>query len=210
MSDATIRPFVEADTDRLYEICLRTGAAGRDASGFFADPRLLGEVWVGPYLRHVPQFAFVVEDAEGVGGYVLGAADTGSFDEWAEASWWPTLRARYPRPSGPAGTADELVVGLIHTPSRMPAEIVATHPAHLHIDLLPRLQRRGHGRRLLDRFLVAVRAAGAEGVHLGVSTANSNAIAFYDHLGFAVLAEAPDELVLGRSTESLGPRHVTV
>ena len=71
----------------------------------------------------------------------------------------------------------------------MSPEIVATHPAHLHIDLLPRFQGRGLGRRLLDHLFEGLRAAGADAVHLGVSPENTNAIAFYEHLGFEVLVE---------------------
>ena len=187
MGEPRIRPFASADTDACYEICLRTGLAGGDARHLHTDPRLLGEVWVGPYLAHAPELAFVVEDPEGVGGYVVGAADTAGFEKWAETSWWPPLRARYPVDRFPEGTADRDVTNLIHTPLPMAPEITATHPAHLHIDLLPRLQGRGLGRLLLDRLFTGLRAAGAGAVHLGVSPENTGAIAFYERLGFEVL-----------------------
>ena len=43
----------------------------------------------------------------------------------------------------------------------------------------------------------ALREAGVPGVHLGVSTANPGAIAFYRRLGFTPLEEAPDTVVFG-------------
>ena len=45
MSTLPLRPARTTDpaeVDRLYEICLRTGASGADASGLYADQRLLG------------------------------------------------------------------------------------------------------------------------------------------------------------------------
>jgi len=183
-----IRPFAPADTEACYAICLETADDGRDASGSYADPRLPGELWVGPYLRLAPEFALVLEDAEGVGGYVVGVADTAAFERRVEADWYPPLRLRYPRGSQPAGSRDAAGVDLIHRPPRMAAQILADHPAHLHIDLLPRLQARGFGRRLLRDLFSRLRAAGASGVHLGCSPTNVRAIAFYRHLGFEDLA----------------------
>ena len=201
MEEPRIRGFASADTDACYEICLRTGHAGGDARHLHADPRLLGEVWVGPYLVYAPELAFVVEDAEGVGGYVVGAADTAGFEEWAEAAWWPPLRTRYPVDRFAEGSADRDTTNLIHTPLRMAPEITATHPAHLHIDLLPRLQGRGLGRQLLDRLFARLREAGAEAVHLGVAPENTGAIAFYERLGFEVLVTG--FTLYGRATTPL-------
>ena len=61
--------------------------------------------------------------------------------------------------------------------------ILASHPSHLHIDLLPQAQSQGWGRRLLGAELEAFRRDGSPGVHWGVSTRNERAIRFYQHLG---------------------------
>ncbi len=67
----TIRRARAADAPALYDICLRTGADGGDATAAYADPRLLAEVYVGPYLALEPDLAFVVaDDDDVVGGYV--------------------------------------------------------------------------------------------------------------------------------------------
>ena len=44
----TIRPARPGDGPAMYDVCLRTGAHGGDASALYRDPRLLGEVYVGP------------------------------------------------------------------------------------------------------------------------------------------------------------------
>lgn len=182
MTKLTIRAYLPGDEAALYDVCLRTGSDGDDASALYRDPRLLGEVYVGPYLRFAPDLALVAEDDEGVGGYALGAADTAAFEAACESSWWPPLRRRYPLTTGER-SADSAIVRLIHRPPTAPAELVREYPAHVHIDLLPRLQGRGYGRRLMTTLFGKLARAGAGGVHLGVSARNTSAIDFYRHLG---------------------------
>jgi len=195
-----IRAFQPADEPALYEVCLRTADSGRDATGLYADPRLPGHVYAGPYLALAPELAFVLDgtgsDAGTPVGYVLGALDTGRFEAACELSWWPPLRRRYPDPGDPA-TPDERLAALIHHPPAQSRDITARYPSHLHIDLLPVAQGRGHGRALMQRLLDALGAAGSPGVHLGVATANGNAIGFYRRLGFAELETFPTHLTMG-------------
>ena len=72
------------------------------------------------------------------------------------------------------------------------------YPAHLHVDLLPHVQGQGLGRRLLEGFMAAAHAAGAGGVHLGVSTGNERAVGFYGRLGFHLVERSEGALLLGR------------
>lgn len=195
---AEIRKYQPGEERVLYDICLLTGDSGVDASGLYQDPLLLGEVYVGPYLRLAPEHALVGVDEAGVAGYVLGVPDTLAFEAECEASWWPPLRERYPRSSFPQDSPDERIVRLIHTPPRSEPDVVERYPAHLHIDLLPRLQGQGDGRRLLTALLDGLAAAGAPGVHLGVSTANQRAIGFYRRMGFTEVRTYSSSLVMAR------------
>lgn len=180
-----LRPDDPAEVDRVYEICLRTGAAGEDASAEHDDPRLLGDVWAGPYVRYAPDLAFVLEHPDdGLVGYVLGVADTAAFEDWERTTWWPGLRGRHPLDRYPAGTPAAATVARIHRPERTPPDVVAAYPAHLHVDLLPAAQGGGNGRRLLETLFDALRRRGARGVHLGVAAENVRAQGFYEHLGF--------------------------
>lgn len=192
-----IRPYEPADTDALYDICLRTGDNGGDATSQFADPRLLGEIFVGPYLRYEPDLAFVIDDGAPA-GYVLGVRDTPAFERVCEQEWWPPLRQKYPPGSFPAGTRDASYVERLHESHAANPAIVAEYPAHLHIDLLPRAQGQGMGRALMERLLAALQAAGAPAVHLGVGAGNTRAIAFYERLGFQTLYQSPNGRTMGR------------
>jgi len=199
---AGIRSFRPGDEDALYEVCLRTGEDGGDATGLYDDPRLLGEVFVGPYLRFSPGLAWVYADESDVArAYVLGVADTREFERTLDAEWWPGLRRRHPLDALPANPRDREIVELLHAPERRPDELVAAYPAHLHIDLVPEVQGGGRGGAMLRTLLAALADAGAPGVHLGVSQRNTRAIGFYEHLGFtpAALGSTPDELVMVRS-----------
>ena len=183
------------DLPGTYRVCLLTGDAGRDASARHANPDLLGHVYVGPYVVGEPAFALVAADAEGVAGYCLAAPDTRAFEAWAEASWWPDLRRQYPRRVG--GTPDAEVITLLHEPPVAPEDVVDAYPAHLHIDLLERVRGTGIGRRLIERQLRDLADAGAPACHLGAAASNTNAIAFYEHLGWRVLSRGPEDCVMG-------------
>lgn len=191
MAPLEIRPYRPADRPALYQICLRTGDSGGDATGRYADPQLVGHVYVGPYLLLCPRLAFVVADRAGTPlGYAIGTADTPGFEAACERRWWPPLRRRYPDPAAvPAGqrTPDQQLAHLIHYPATTPRTLTDRYPAHLHIDLLPAAQGRGVGRALMTRLLAALAAAGAGGVHLGVATTNTRAMGFYRRLGFTEL-----------------------
>jgi ribosomal protein S18 acetylase RimI-like enzyme len=187
VSGAHVRAFRDEDLPRLYEICLRTAAAGEDATDLVTDPRLFGEVYAAPYAALEPEHAFVLDDGDGQAvGYVLGALDTRDFEARCEASWWPALRARHPRAAA-GDDMDGLLVGLIHGPHLAEEEVLREHPSHLHIDLLPEMQGGGWGRRLMARLHDSLTADGSTGVHLGVSTRNHRAIGFYHHLGYVEL-----------------------
>jgi len=182
-----MRAFQRDDLDDLYRICLATGAGG-DAA--YRDPQLVGHVYAAPYALLSPRSVFVVEDANGVGGYVLGAPDTRTFEARLEAEWWPSLREIYSDPSDTprAGwSPDQLMMYRIHHPHHTANEIVERYPSHLHINLMPHLRGRGLGQKLMDEWLRTMREMGSRGAHLAVGAANLRAIRFYRACGFCEL-----------------------
>lgn len=198
----TIRPARPSDRDALYRICLETADSGADATHIYADPLLVGHIYAGPYLAHAPDFAFVLEAGGQACGYVIGAPDTRAFETALEREWWPALRAQYADPTAipaAARTPDQRLAQLIHHPHTAPPSLLDAYPSHLHIDLLPRGQGGGNGRRMMERLLTALREAGSPGVHLGVGGRNTRAIGFYRHLGFETLSQGTGgSLTLGR------------
>ncbi len=187
MNDAVIRPVRTGDEAGAYHVCLKTGDNGKDGEPFYRDdPDALGRIYVGPYLKFAPEFGAILEDHAGVCGYALGALDSRAFFARYESEWRPDLTRRFPAPAGdPAQwTRVQQIHHLYHDPDYFFPEPYAEYPSHLHIDLLPRAQGRGFGRRMLEQVMNNLRRRGSPGAYLGVSTLNLPALGFYERLGF--------------------------
>jgi ribosomal protein S18 acetylase RimI-like enzyme len=185
-----IRPATIDDLPAAYHVCLKTGDHGGDGEPFYReDPDALGRIYVGPYLTYERDLALVLEDEEGLCGYALGAFDSRAFHERYESEWRQDLRARFPEPQGDPGGWSRVqhVYHAYHQPDYFCPEPYDAYPSHLHIDLLPRVQGRGHGRRMLQGIMDRLRLRGSPGAHLGVSPRNTRAIGFYERLGFLEL-----------------------
>ena len=186
-----IRLYRASDRAALYDICVRTADAGGDARGQYSNDDLMGDLFAGPYAHLEPRLTFVLDDGERVVGYIVGTADTAAFVKRYTAEWIPLVGDKYPVPPPPPRTPEQDMVALHFWPERMLVPETAGYPAHLHIDLLPEVQGRGFGRKLMNAFLGGAAAAGATGAHLAMLTVNVKARGFYDRLGFHQLA-VPD------------------
>src|SRR5437764_5817513 len=185
---AYIRPYRDTDLRAVYDVCVRTADAGGDARGMYSSDDLMPDLFAGPYVFLEPEFAFVLDDGERALGYVLGTPDTAAFVRAYRERWMPHLDGRYPEPpqstAGPPASREDEMIALHYRPERLLWPGLEAYPAHLHIDLLPPFQGGGYGRALMETFYAAAARAGAPGVHVTVSTANTRALGFYDRLGF--------------------------
>lgn len=181
-----LRPYRADDLEALYEICLLTGDAGQDASPLHNDRKVVGHIYAAPYGVLEPANVFVAEDDAGVAGYVVGTYDTRAFNERLEREWWPALRVHYAQATD-LTAADRERVAYMHRPGDNPADIVAQYPAHIHMNLLPRLRGQRVGTGLLQLWIAQARAAGVSGIHLGASPSNAGGIAFWTRSGFTPL-----------------------
>ncbi len=174
----TLRRYRAGDLDALYDICLRTGDSGQDATELHADPQLVGHIYSAPYGVLEPDNVFVAEDDEGVAGYIVGTHDTDRFSAQLEQDWWPALRQRYTDVKGMT-EADQGRIDAIMVPHRSPEDLVVTYPAHIHMNLLPRLRGQRVGTGLLNLWIEQAKAAKVKGIHLGASTRNAGGIAVW-------------------------------
>ena len=186
-----IRQFRSDDLEALYRISLATGLAGGDASHLYADPRLMGHIYAAPYALLEPSLALVVEDGEGVAGFAVGATDTTAWEQRLEQVWWPSLRERYVLPAeadASRWTHDQRRAFMIHRPTPTPPAVARSYPAHLHMNLLPRLHGRGVGTKLFDCWTSIANDRGAKAIHVAINRANIGAVEFWRKMGFADLA----------------------
>lgn len=174
------------DLDAFYAISLATGLAGSDASHLYEDGMLIGHIYSAPYACLEPDLALVVEDSAGVAGFAVGTTDTESWEARLERDWWPDLRMKYPDPGRASSdwTADQMRWAMIHHPERTPTNIAQKYPAHIHLNLLPRVENQGLGAMLFRAWLDLARDRGAPAVHVGVNRANTRALRFWARRGF--------------------------
>jgi ribosomal protein S18 acetylase RimI-like enzyme len=183
-SELSVRAYAAGDRDWVYDVCVRTGDNGEDATGKFRDADLLPDIYAGPYLDLEPDLAFVLDGGRRPVGYVIGTADTAAFVQSYREQWIPRVAPKYPAPPAVPATPDEDLIGVFYTPERMLLPELSEFPAHLHIDVLPAHQGKGYGCRLITTFLEAVARAGANGAHVAVSPVNTRAQSFYLRVGF--------------------------
>ena len=197
MSAPVIRQAASGDRAGTYYVCLKTGISGDDGQPFYReDPDALGRIYVGPYLAFEPDLSLVLEDHAGICGYALGAFDSRRFYARYEEEWRPRLCREFPDPQGDphSWTLVQQAHRAYHHPDYFCPEPYSAYPSHLHIDLLPRAQGRGYGRRMLEEILGKLRHRGSPGAHLGLSARNTRAEGFYRKLGFLELTRrGPDD-----------------
>jgi hypothetical protein len=201
-----IRTFKPEDIEALYAISLATGHEGGDASHLYRDHRLIGHIYSAPYAHLEPRLALVVEDDEGVAGFAVGTPDTAKWQERLEAEWWPKLRRQYADPTAtPAAewSADQRRAYAIHHPQRTTQQVVELYPAHLHLNLLKRLQGRGAATALFSEWMACASQQGIGATHVGINSANARAVRFWSGQGFDRFKLAGDDsgrtIWMGRS-----------
>ena len=149
-------------------------ASGTKSFAGEADRQVFRERWLGRYLEHDPQWAYLAFDTNGtLAGYLLGSLDD------------PARTSRF----GDVGYFKDF------------AALTAAYPAHLHVNLAPAFRNLGIGARLVDTFARDAARAGAPGMHV-VTGANARNIGFYGRNGFRelgrALSNANEVVFLGR------------
>ena len=197
MPDFSIRSYKSADTSAVYEICLKTGNSGQDATHLFSDPLVLGHIYVGPYMEFEPQSVFILEDDQGPCGYIMGVLDSQTYYQWMHSEWLPKIRVNYKKPTGNPNTWDETekITDLLFHP--VAQRLLADYPAHLHIDLLSRAQGKGQGKLLMDRFIDYLKYNKIPGLHLELSSNNDRAFNFYRKYGIEELDRDNESIIMG-------------
>ena len=197
MPDFSIRSYKSADTSAVYEICLKTGNSGQDATHLFSDPLVLGHIYVGPYMEFEPQSVFILEDDQGPCGYIMGVLDSQTYYQWMHSEWLPKIRVNYKKPTGNPNTWDETekITDLLFHP--VSQRLLPDYPAHLHIDLLSRAQGKGQGKLLMDRFIDYLKYNKIPGLHLELSSNNDRAFNFYRKYGIEELDRDNESIIMG-------------
>ncbi|KAI1608702.1 acyl-CoA N-acyltransferase [Exophiala viscosa] len=194
---AYIRQYQDSDKDAVVHIFRETASAELIKAG---DPVLhyASYLWCRPYLMLEPATCYVVDDGRGRGravGYILGVPDTHAFVEKYRATYIPYLRTQgLENPGTDESTEwkDNLPNALrriMFNPDGMLhkeyPQLMEFWPAHLHIDVLPKYQKQGYGRLLIEAFCRTAQEQGVKGLHLLMAVSNEEAGKFYSRIGFS-------------------------
>jgi ribosomal protein S18 acetylase RimI-like enzyme len=196
-----IIPYNAMYHDLVYEICLKTGNSGAGAEHIHNDPMVLGHIYAGPYINLEPESAFLLENELGVCGYIVGALDTLSFFNKVKSDWLPELQKQYsdPTESSKPWNKDEECIHLLFHPE-IPQDF-PQYPSHLHINLLPRAQGKGLGKKMMDYFMNDLKVRGSKGLHLELGIKNQRAFHFYKKYGMKELKRDRNSIIMGISCE---------
>ena len=189
--DSSIRPYQPSDRLAVRAIY------GMDE---FARPRLQQKYpRYGEYLAdemsyypdYEPECLFVAEVEGRVAGALLGAVDSGRFEQIYQRHIRLLLLRR--TLSGAYGWPGWLPA-VLHTEwagRKIKALKVdrAQYPAHLHIGLLPEWRRQGLGTALMQFYEAYLRQQGVPGYHLFASSFHPLGVAFYCKLGLECIGQ---------------------
>lgn len=200
-----IRRATEADTAALFRICLLTADAGKSAVALHDFPELPGLTYAVPYLTRKATWAFVLEeeDTKEVVGYVVGSYDTRAYEEDVIQKWFPVHAIRYlydsPYDKPDIKPADKWYLGRYRDPTVFKAfdANVNFSPAHMHINILEKYQKKGWGRRLIETAVEYLKGKGLDGLWVGIDPRNDESRKFYKRVGFKEIEGAPDVNQLG-------------
>lgn len=202
-----VRPYQARDRAAVREICHETGYMGEPAAWFWRDRESFADLFSGYYTDREPHSAFVAEGDGRVVGYLLGCVDSGQATPSAAILRRHLVRRRLALRPGTAGFFWRSLWDLCRD-RRLPPEAVRDPqwPAHLHIDLLPKARGHGVGGALMRHWLERLARLASPGCHLGTFHQNTNAIAFFERMGFRRYGEP--QRVPGFRLRSGGRMHV--
>ncbi len=179
-----VRPYRAGDRDAVRRICYVTGFMGDPVDWQWADEETFADMFSAYYTDREPESAFVADDGGTVVGYLLGCTDSRRPPAYTKLVARKILRKGLPLRPGTAGFVWRALADVVRD-RHVPADFLDDRwPAHLHIDLLTPGRGNGVGRGLVHAWLERCRSLGIPGVHLGTMAENTNAVAFFEAVGF--------------------------
>ncbi|KAF7993713.1 hypothetical protein HCN44_010308 [Aphidius gifuensis] len=184
----TIRPYLPTDEEAVYVVCNRiTGVTGSQA---------VADRLVGGYLTLSPEFCMIVEDDEGIVGYVTAALNIKLFNQKMLISWIPELQSKYPLEDITNDLPASIQEAIRYFHSFVPdvsEQLCRQNPSSIMCSILPTVTDQSVAKRLTTCILAALRANGSFGVHTTMSPMDKESHEFYGKLGFIDYQPGQDE-----------------
>lgn len=200
-SSVLIRAYRPDDRDAVRTIACETADRGEPVERFFHDRRVFADLLTRYYTDYEPHSLWVAEADGRVVGYLTGCLDTQRYwrlmcrDIIPRALWQAVCRGILGSPQ----TWRVVLAGIqtFAADGGRRAVSAATHPGHLHLNLVRAVRGQRVGQQLLEQFLAQARAAGVPGVHAAVREDNAAGRRFFDRMGFQVLGRSGNTVMYG-------------
>ncbi|KAJ2897103.1 acetyltransferase [Zalerion maritima] len=199
-----IRPYQAEDFDATAHICRATlpPSLSRSKDASFLAPYL----WTHQYTHLSPGTCFVLDSGSGVAvGYCIGCPSVpdlvSAYPSYISGVLKPDVpppeQAEKAEPWCLPGTQDVNPRALIQQAYDVQKllvngrkEVIAKWKGTMHIDLLDAYQGKGWGKKLIEKFVEAVKGSGQNegGVHIGIAGENGKVVKFYEKVGFKNIA----------------------
>lgn len=183
----TIRPYLSADEAAVYEVCRKTCDDGLDGTEIFPNyPDLIGDKLVGGLITLSPEYCFVLEDDNGICGYILGALDAKTYYNKLESAWIPELCKKYAKPSKSKSLSpeEEIIMGFHKYQRYLPVSVYSNTPSLVKMNILPTVCDLSIFKRMMACLLSAFKANGSKGAYCEVSVGDKNIINMYTGLRY--------------------------
>lgn len=194
-----LRNVQENDRDALFAICFSTGKTTEKIKSQDRFREMLGDVYVGPYLKCSSDYSYSLVKPEDsmVIGYIIATPDTEKFERNLNEKWWPKTADKY-RNLDLTDEEQDLLT-LMAKPVITPPEIYERFPSHLHINILDEYQGKSRGVQMMDYVMNHLAQTGSHGIHLRMNARNDRAYKFYSKLGFDVFNKSKNEWIMVKS-----------
>ncbi|XP_069779582.1 protein O-GlcNAcase isoform X2 [Narcine bancroftii] len=201
----TIRPYEQKDKRALYTMCFESHICkSQKKDDATCHPDLIGDRFLGHFLTLCPDYSFVLEDDHGVCGYVSGALEAKAFLKGIEATWFPAMQEKYPKPTALESlTSTQELMMFFHRKIPSFSDSLLYHfPSLIQLDVHPKMSDPSEARNLVICILSALKANGSQGVFCELRAIDKKGLEFHLGLGFLELpgaeASSPQEVILGR------------
>lgn len=176
-----IREYTPDYKESVRRICIATGSEKGRTDPVYADYACT--LYCDEYADH--EVVYLLMDEDKAVGYILCAEDA---DVYAE-NMKPYLD--HLRELG------EHYIMMGEMENRMYQELKQDYPAHMHIDVMEDYTHGGHGTALFNTLIRRLEQDHVKGLNLCVASANERAVKFYKKMGFEVLQDLGQALVMG-------------
>jgi protein O-GlcNAcase/histone acetyltransferase len=201
-----VRPYTPADEGAVFNVCKELYSGFQENCDFCAYHDLVPDLLLGGFTTTSPAHCFILEDEEGICGYVVAAVDAKEYYKKLEIAYLPAMREKYSlvEHQEELSPAKDAIGSFYEFKPVLPECVYTHHPSLVRIGVSPRCKDPSASRRLLAVAFAALKASGSRGVHIPLHISEDTPVGkeFYaKHSFFNIhVADEPthDTVLLGR------------